>query len=169
MPVLQLAEVTRAESLALVASVPFGRVVFTARALPAVRLVAHLVDGGQIIIRASLGLAFGSAAGGPGVVVAYEADLIDEAGQASWTVAVVGRATRVGTGPRAARCRAALRSWLDEDADEVIAISADLVTGYRMIAGPAAERTPGTTGVAARIPGFGSRAAAAARASPGSG
>ena len=160
MPVLQLAdvtraEVTRAESLALVASVPFGRVVFTARALPAVRLVAHLVDDGQIIIRASLGPAFGSAAGDPGVVVAYEADLIDDAGQPSWTVAVVGRATRVGTGPRAAWCRAALHSWLDEDADEVIAISADLVTGYRMIAGPAAERTPRTTGIVARIPGAG--------------
>ena len=39
--------------------------------------------------------------------------------------------------------RAALHPWLDEEADELIAISADLVTGYRMTAGPA--RLPAAT------------------------
>jgi pyridoxamine 5'-phosphate oxidase-like protein len=135
-PMRHRAVLTRAESLRLVGSVPFGRVVFTFRALPAVRPVSHLVDGGQIIIRASLGAAVSVAADGPGMVVAYEADLIDAAGRAGWSVAVVGRATLVAAGPLAARYRAALHSWLDEDADEVIAISADLVTGYRMTADP---------------------------------
>jgi hypothetical protein len=141
-PMRHRAVLTRAESLRLVGSVPFGRVVFTFRALPAVRAVSHLVDGGQIIIRARLGAAVSVAADGPGMVVAYEADLIDAAGRAGWSVAVVGRATLVA-GPLAAGYRAALHPWLDEDADEVIAISADLVTGYRMTAGPAPS--PATT------------------------
>jgi hypothetical protein len=136
-PMRHRAMLTRAESLRLLGSVPFGRVVFTSRALPAVRPVSHLVDGSQIIIRASLGAAVSVAADGPGMVVAYEADLIDAVGRAGWSVAVVGRATLVAAGPLAAGYRAALHPWLDEDADDVIAISADLVTGYRMTAGPA--------------------------------
>jgi hypothetical protein len=31
--------------MSLLASVPLGRIVFTARALPAIRPVSHLVDG----------------------------------------------------------------------------------------------------------------------------
>jgi hypothetical protein len=136
-PLRYRAVLTRAESLRLVGSVPFGRIVFTVRALPAVRPVSHLVDGGQIIIRASLGAAVSAAADGPGMVVAYEADAFDAVGRAGWSVAVVGRATLVTAGPLAVGYRAALPPWLDEDAGDVIAISADLVTGYRMIAGPA--------------------------------
>jgi hypothetical protein len=133
---------TRAESLGLVSSVPFGRVVFTVRALPAVRAVGHLVDGGRIIIRASLGAAVSGPDDGPGMVVAYQADLIDVTGRTGWSVTVVGRATLVASGPLAARYRAALHPWLDDEADEVIAISADLVTGYRIIASPARFPTP---------------------------
>ena len=136
MPVLQLAEVTRAESLALVASVPFGRVVFTARALPAVRLVAHLVDGGQIIIRASLGAAFTSAVHGSAAVVAYQADLIDPGRRAGWSVVVIGRARRVTSEVHAARYREALPPWIDGEMDEVIAIDMDLVTGFRILPVP---------------------------------
>jgi hypothetical protein len=141
-PMRHRAVLTRAESLRLVGSVPFGRVVFTVRALPAVRAVSHLVDGGQIIIAASLGAAVSGAADGPGMVVAYQADLIDMAGRAGWSVAVVGRATLVASGPLAAGYRAALQPWLDDEAGEVIAISADLVTGYRMTAGPARCAAP---------------------------
>src|SRR5437667_22837 len=53
----ELAELPKDEALRLLGSVPFGRVVFTARALPAVRPVNHLVDGNRIIIRTSPGAA----------------------------------------------------------------------------------------------------------------
>src|SRR5215470_18115310 len=72
----ELAELPKDEALRLLASVPFGRVVFTARALPAVRPVNHLVDG-------------------TGTVVAYEADEIDPATHQGWSVVVVGRAVPV--------------------------------------------------------------------------
>ena len=40
-----------AAAMRLLASVDYGRVVFTLAALPAIRVVNHLVDGDRIIIR----------------------------------------------------------------------------------------------------------------------
>jgi Pyridoxamine 5'-phosphate oxidase len=147
-PVRDLAELTRAECLQLLGSVPFGRVVFTSRALPAVRPVNHLLIGQQIIIRASLGAAISSAVDGAGTVVAYEADLIDPDQRTGWSVVVVGRANRVASATLAARYRESLSPWIDEQMDEVITIAADLVTGYRMAARP----VKGSTAPVAEIP-----------------
>ena len=41
----RLTELTRGESLRLLGSVPLGRIVFTLHAMPAIRLVNHLLDG----------------------------------------------------------------------------------------------------------------------------
>jgi len=62
----------------LLASVDYGRVVFTLNTLPAVRPVNHLVDDGQIIIRTRLSTAISTVvrAAEPGVVVAYEAGVV---------------------------------------------------------------------------------------------
>jgi hypothetical protein len=130
------AELTRDECLRVVGSVPFGRIVFTARALPAVQPVAHLVAGAQIIIRARLGAAISSAVHGSGTIVAYQADLIDPVGRAGWSVVVVGRAHRVTGEAQAARYREALPPWIDGEMDEVIAIDMDLVTGFRILPVP---------------------------------
>ena len=130
------AELTRDECLRIVGSVPFGRIVFTARALPAVQPVAHLVSGTQIIIRARLGAAISSAVHGSGTIVAYQADLIDPVRRAGWSVVIVGRAHRVTSEAQAARYREALPSWIDGEMDEVIAIDTDLVTGFRIVPVP---------------------------------
>lgn len=45
-------ELTPRECMILLGSVSLGRIVFTAQALPAVRLVSHLVDGNRVIVRA---------------------------------------------------------------------------------------------------------------------
>ena len=129
----ELAELPRAESLRLLASVPFGRVVFTARALPAVRPVNHLVDGSRIIIRTSLGSALSADVDDVGTVVAYEADEIDPVTRRGWSVVVVGRALPVTDGLLSARYRKALQPWAAGHRDEVIAISTDMVTGYRLL------------------------------------
>jgi pyridoxamine 5'-phosphate oxidase-like protein len=131
------AELTQDECLRMVGSVPFGRIVFTARALPAVQPVAHLLAGAQIIIRARLGAAIGSAVHGGGTIVAYQADLIDPVQRAGWSVVIVGRAHRVTSEAQAARYREALPPWIDGEMDEVIAIDADLVTGFRIVPAPA--------------------------------
>jgi len=132
-----LAELTRDESLELLGSAPFGRIVFSHHALPAIRLVNHLVAGDQIIIRASLGTPVSWAVDGAGTVVAYQADQIDSARRLGWSVVVVGRARKVGSEMLAAGYRETLRPWIDGDMDEVISISADLVTGFRMLPSPA--------------------------------
>ena len=129
----ELAELPKAESLRLLASVPFGRVVFTARALPAIRPVNHLVDGSRIIIRTSLGSALSTDVDYVGTVVAYEADEIDPVTRQGWSVVVVGRALPVTDGLLSARYRQALQPWAAGHRDEVIAISTDMVTGYRLL------------------------------------
>jgi hypothetical protein len=136
-PARRRTELSRAECLRKVSSVPFGRVVFTVRALPAIQPVSHLVAGAQIIIRASLGAAFSSAPSGSAAVVAYQADLIDPGRRAGWSVVVIGRAQRVTSEAHAARYRQALPPWADGEMDEVIAIDADLVTGFRIVPVPA--------------------------------
>jgi Pyridoxamine 5'-phosphate oxidase len=135
-PARRRSELTRAECLRRVGSVPFGRIVFTVRALPAVQPVGHLVDGAQVIIRARLGAAIGSAADGSGTIVAYQADLIDPVLRAGWSVVIIGRAHRVTSEAQAARYRKSLPSWVDGEMDEVIAIDADLVTGFRIMPVP---------------------------------
>jgi len=129
----ELAELPKDEALRLLASVPFGRVVFTARALPAVRPVNHLVDGGRIIIRTSLGSALSTDVDGTGTVVAYEADEIDPATHQGWSVVVVGRAVPVTDELHRLRYRELLQPWVAGQRDEVIAISTDMITGYRLV------------------------------------
>jgi Pyridoxamine 5'-phosphate oxidase len=127
----QHAQLSRAECLRLLGSVPFGRAVFTSGALPAVRLASHLVGGGHIAIRASLGEAVSPAADGAGPIVAYEADQVDTVGWSGWSVVVVGRATLVADEELAARYRECLNpTRTDEEADQVITISLELVTGH---------------------------------------
>jgi hypothetical protein len=127
----QRVQLGRAECLRLLSSVPYGRVVFTAGALPAVRLASHLADGEQIVVCASLGAAVNPGPDGTAPVVAYEADLVDGARQSGWSVVVVGRAALITDERLAARYRESLGPvWADEQASQVITITAELITGY---------------------------------------
>jgi pyridoxamine 5'-phosphate oxidase-like protein len=146
-----LEQLTRTTSLQLLGSVSIGRLVFTHHALPAVRPVNHLVEGESIIVRATAGAAITSAAGRDGAIVAYEADSIDAETQLGWSVIVVGTARLLTDEQAAARYRARLRPWISGVADDVITISADMITGYRMVpTGPAEVGLPSTAGTASR-------------------
>lgn len=129
-----LQQLTRTKALELLSSVPMGRLVFTHNALPAIRPVNHLVEGESIIVRATSGAAITSAAKRDGVVVAYEADRIDPDTQLGWSVIVIGTARLLADENASARYRARLRPWITAPADDVITISADMITGYRMVA-----------------------------------
>jgi nitroimidazol reductase NimA-like FMN-containing flavoprotein (pyridoxamine 5'-phosphate oxidase superfamily) len=129
--VTHLSTISPDHCLALLGSVPFGRVVFTHRALPAIRPVNHIVDNGNIIIRSSLGSGITSAAGA-GMVVAYEADAIDPDSRTGWSVVVTGLARLVDDPADLARYERLLEPWVDGRTDCVISIPADLVTGYQM-------------------------------------
>ncbi len=117
--------------MALLASVPIGRVVFTQRALPAIRPVNHLIDEGHVVIRTNLGSGLGTAAG-DGTVVAYEADAINPQTRTGWSVVVTGVARLVTDPADLARYEKQLLPWVDGIRDAVIRISADLVTGYAL-------------------------------------
>ncbi|HEY8473757.1 MAG TPA: pyridoxamine 5'-phosphate oxidase family protein [Natronosporangium sp.] len=135
----EMRELSREESLRLLGSVAFGRVVFTDRALPAIRPVNHLVDGDRVIIRSHTGAAL-LAAAERGVVVAYEADMIDPEQRVGWTVVVTGVARPVRDPARIADYQHRLQPWVDRPMDQVIAISADLVTGFALEPAPAAPQ-----------------------------
>lgn len=124
----------RRRCLELLGSVAVGRVVFTDRALPAIRPVNHLLDGETIVIRSSLGGGLASAATAHGaLVVAYEADEIDAGTHAGWSVVVTGTARLVLDEERLRRYEAALQPWVDEPVNCVIGIECDLVNGFELV------------------------------------
>lgn len=131
-PDRQFAELTKEESLRLLASVPFGRIVYTSGALPAVRPAGHLVLGGELIIRAGLGAAITPTADGAGVVMAYEADQIDPERLSGWSVMVTGRARQVADEALATRYSESLCQWASGGKDTVITITAEVVAGFRI-------------------------------------
>lgn len=129
----QLVELDRGESLALLASVPYGRVVFTQKALPAIRLVNHLVDAGRIFIRTRLTAKVSQAARAPqATVVAYEADQFDPQQRTGWSVVATGFARPVTDETDSARLSAALVPWVDLAMDTILVIEPEFVTGYRL-------------------------------------
>jgi pyridoxamine 5'-phosphate oxidase-like protein len=129
-----LVELDRAEALALLASVPMGRVVFTMGALPAIRPVNHILDEDTIIIRTRLTAKLTTAvAVADDTVVAYEADELDPLARLGWSVVVTGIARPVTEPGRVARYEDLLSPWVDKSMDVVIGIRAEIVTGFRLL------------------------------------
>jgi Pyridoxamine 5'-phosphate oxidase len=127
-----------AETMRLLASVDYGRVVFTLAALPAIRPVNHLVEEGRVIIRTRLTSAISAALGSAdeGVVVAYEADSFDPGTRTGWSVVVTGRAYTVTDPEQVLRYEQLLDPWVNY-ADTVIAIEPGIVTGFHIVAAEA--------------------------------
>jgi hypothetical protein len=133
----QAVELTEAECWPLLESVSVGRVVFTQRAMPAIRPVNHLIDGRVIIIKTHLGAAITARAadgrhGPQGSVVCYEADELDSARRTGWSVIVTGMARLVTDPAGLARYAAAPEPWLAGDRNQVVAIEPQFVSGIRL-------------------------------------
>ncbi|WP_338678246.1 pyridoxamine 5'-phosphate oxidase family protein [Streptomyces sp. SCSIO 30461] len=132
----RITHIDRAEALRLLGTVSLGRIVFTERALPAVRPVNHLMDGEDIIVQLHEGAALTSIVAPTdetGVVVAYEADVIDPDTHLGWSVVVTGYAHRVTDDGELARYAARLRPWVVYSAmNAALRIQPDLVTGSRL-------------------------------------
>ena len=126
-----LRQLSKAECLTLMASVPVGRVIYTQRALPAVDLVNFALDHGDIVIRTDRGGKLAAAA--RGAVVAFEADHVDPADQAGWSVTAIGPSREVTDPAEVARLQAiGLRSWAPGSRDHFISISPVILTGRRL-------------------------------------
>lgn len=156
----RLNALSRAESLRLLGSVSMGRLVFTHLALPAIRPVNHLVEGDLVVIRMYHGTAIATAVGGnPGTVVAYEADVIDPDSHLGWSVIIIGRASRVTDPAEADGYREQLQPWVAGGTDDVIAIQADMVDGFRLApaqpgTGPAGPAAPAPAPAPSSLPGL---------------
>jgi hypothetical protein len=133
------------EARRLLASISFGRVVFTLNALPAIRPVNHLVDAGRIIIRTRLTTAISAAVrSSDGVVVTYEADDIDPETRTGWSVVAAGRAHTLTDSDEVMRYEQLLHPWVNH-ADTVIAIEPEIINGIRIVAQTPTTPAPSPT------------------------
>lgn len=132
----RIGQLDRAEALRLLGSVSLGRIVFTHQALPAIRPVNHLMDGEDIIVQLHEGAALAAIVTptqAAGVVVAYEADVIDPDTHTGWSVVVTGYAHRVTDQSELARFAARLLPWVQHPAmNSALRIRPDLVTGLQL-------------------------------------
>jgi uncharacterized protein len=126
-----LEQLSRGECLRLVGQVPLGRIVYTRQALPAVELVNFTLDDGDVVIRTDAGGKLAAAT--RGAVVAFEADSVDIAMHAGWSVTIVGYARAV-TDPHEVRHleQVGPDSWAPGKRDHFIRISPEIVNGRRL-------------------------------------
>lgn len=130
----QAIELTKAECWQLLASASLGRVVFTHRAMPAIRPVNHLVDDRKIIVRSHLGAAIVSrATAADGSVVCYEVDDLDPIRHTGWSVIVTGMARLVTDPAAVARYEERLEPWIAGQMQHVISIEPEFVSGIRLV------------------------------------
>lgn len=119
---------SRAESIALLESQEVGRLVYTRRALPAVRPVNFVVRGGAVLIWTGSASSLGQAV--RGAVVAFEADELDRVTRSGWSVVVVGTAQLVTDETELARARLDGPSpWAPGVKDYLIRIPLTMVSG----------------------------------------
>jgi uncharacterized protein len=125
-----LEQLSRDECLTLMASVPVGRVIYTRRALPAVELVNFALHHGDIVIRIDRG---GKLAAACGAVVAFEADCLDPAHRAGWSVTAIGPSREVTDPEEVARLQTiGLSSWAPGTRDHFIQITPVILTGRHL-------------------------------------
>jgi hypothetical protein len=115
----------REEALRLLGSVPYGRIVFTERALPAVRLANHVMDGGDVVLRVHCGTPIGQ-------VVAYAADLVSAGGLLEWSVVVTGVAREEKRAEEIARYERLLHPMADLPMGHVLRIRPKLVSAQTL-------------------------------------
>jgi nitroimidazol reductase NimA-like FMN-containing flavoprotein (pyridoxamine 5'-phosphate oxidase superfamily) len=128
-----LEHLSRDECLQLVGHVPLGRIVYTRQALPAVELVNFALDDGDIVIGTDSGGKL--AAANRGAVVAFEADGVDVAAHAGWSVTVVGYSRAVTDGEEILRLeQTGLDPWAPGKRDHFIRVSPTIVNGRRIAA-----------------------------------
>jgi uncharacterized protein len=119
---------SRAEAIALLETQEVGRLVYTRRALPAIRPVNFAVRGGAILVWT--GSASSLAQAVRGAVVAFEVDQLDRATQAGWSVAVTATAQLVTDEAQLARARMeGPVPWAPGIKEHLIRIPLTIVTG----------------------------------------
>ena len=122
------AVLSEGDALALLASVPVGRLVYSDRALPFVTPVNFIVDGGDVVIR--MGRRSTLATHTPGHIVVFEVDEIDVVDRSGWSVVVTGRAELIEDADEVARLDAwNLQTWQPTTGDRYLRLRPEIVSG----------------------------------------
>ncbi|MET7380620.1 pyridoxamine 5'-phosphate oxidase family protein [Streptomyces sp. NPDC005526] len=128
-------ELQRQECLQLLGTVPVGRIVHTRHALPAVLPVNFCLDSdGAVLLRTSAASELVRAI--DGAIVAFEADEVDAATHAGWSVVVTGSASVIRDAAEHERlARSGPRSWVPSPQEVFVRIEPELVTGRALVGG----------------------------------
>jgi hypothetical protein len=119
------------EAVALLATVPVGRLVYSDRAMPSVVPVVFVFDGVDIIIRTGRRSRLATLA--PGNIVAFEVDDIAMATRSGWTVVVTGRVELIDDPAHLERLNALrLQTWLPSPTDCYLRLRPELIAGRRI-------------------------------------
>lgn len=122
---------SRARCLELLRTVPIGRIVYTHRALPAIRPVNFVVHDDQVVIHSSGAGALTSATRGS--VVAFEVDQFADEPKGAWSVTLIGRAREVtDAGTIALFSELGLEPWTPPMRGTFITISIETISGRRI-------------------------------------
>ena len=107
--------------------------------LPTILPVNYVVDGDRLLVRTGPGSKLDEAI--RNAVVAFEADVIDEEQRLGWSVVVTGMASEVHPHDGRDADLSLLDRWAPQGNGRVLAISLDVMSGRRLVEGPAG-RTP---------------------------
>ena len=130
----QVRELTRSECFELLASAPLGRVAVTDDLGPVVFPVSFVLDRHTVVFRTEAGTKLDAASRGSRVC--FEADGIDVAALAGWSVIVRGEITEVTEESELARLRELpLRVWAVGPRNHYVRILPAVLTGRRIMAG----------------------------------
>ncbi|MDN3359768.1 pyridoxamine 5'-phosphate oxidase family protein [Actinomadura sp. DC4] len=127
---------SREQCLALMTSVPVGRVVYTDQALPAIMPMNFVLDGDEVVIHTASDSTLAAAL--RNAVVAFQIDDFGPDATTGWSVTITGQARLVdGVEETARLARLPLLPWVTAVNGQFIRIPARHVTGSRL--GPAAR------------------------------
>ena len=127
---------SRHEAVALLESVPVGRVVFTVGALPAIVPVTFSVIDDAVVIRTSSDTRLARAADGG--VLAFEADEVDPVTRTGWSVVVTGVGELVTEPREKAVIHSAVEPFAPGKHEVYIRLPLTVVTGRRVLVTPPA-------------------------------
>ena len=125
-----LVELTDEECHERLGRLALGRVGLTSAALPVVLPVNYAATELGIVIRTTRGSKFDAAMANN--VVCFEVDGADPVTHDGWSVVVTGIARVLEGAERERAQRLAVPHWVDDDADNYLAIPYEKVTGRRL-------------------------------------
>jgi len=114
----------------LLRSVEVGRIVFTDRAMPAIRPVTFVVVDDSVVLRTAPASRLARAV--VGAVVAFEADEVHPSERRGWSVVVTGQAELETDPSEQRRLAGLLTPWVPGSNDAFVRIPLTVVTGRRV-------------------------------------